>query len=261
MVTIFIVFFIALVALVIGLKFLLDGYAEKQANVAVANDLVKKHEHSDLNKYSRLFFNLGLVFTLAFVILAFNHKKYHQLDLLDLGKVEDDFDDIMEIPLTKHLPPPPPKVQLPKIIEIPDEEEIQEEIKVELDVEFNEETIIEDIVFEESPEEKVEEILLFVEDQPEFEGGMAAFYKFVSDNMDYPSQARRMGIEGKVYVQFVVEKDGTVAQVKAVKGIGAGCDEEAERVLRASPKFKPGRQRGRAVSVRMVIPIIFKLSH
>ena len=79
--------------------------------------------------------------------------------------------------------------------------------------------------------------------------------------MKYPSQARRMGIEGRVFVQFVVDKDGTVTEVKSVKGIGAGCDEEAERVLRMSPKFKPGKQRGRSVKVRMVLPIIFRLNN
>jgi protein TonB len=68
-----------------------------------------------------------------------------------------------------------------------------------------------------------------------------------------------MGIEGKVYVQFVVDKDGTLTDIKALKGIGAGCDEEAVRVIGGSPKWKPGKQRGRPVKVRMVLPIIFKL--
>ena len=117
----------------------------------------------------------------------------------------------MEIPPTEQPPPPPPKVQLPEIIEVPDEEEIEEEIEVELDVEVTEETVIEDIVFQDAPEEEsVDEVFTIVEDQPEFPGGMSAFFKYVSDNMVYPSQARRMGIEGRVYVQFVVDKDGKV---------------------------------------------------
>jgi protein TonB len=68
-----------------------------------------------------------------------------------------------------------------------------------------------------------------------------------------------MGVEGKVFVQFVVDKDGTLTDIKAVKGIGAGCDEEAVRVLKAAPKWKPGKQRGRPVKVRMILPITFKL--
>ena len=116
-------------------------------------------------------------------------------------------------------------------------------------------------MFEEAPEEEVDEVFTIVEDQPAFPGGNAAFYKFVASNMTYPAQARRMGIEGRVFVQFVVDKDGSVTEVKAVKGIGAGCDREAERVLNSSPKWTPGKQRGRSVKVRMVLPIIFKLNN
>ena len=223
---------------------------------------LKKNPKYDLQKQSGMLLNLGLSISLLLVIVAFEWRSYDDTGLLDLGQVQDDFEDIMEIPPTEQPPPPPPKVQLPEIIEVPDEEEIEEEIEVELDVEVTEETVVEDIVFEEAPEEEeVDEVFTIVEDQPQFPGGMPAFYKFVGDNMKYPAQARRMGIEGRVFVQFVVDKDGTVTEVKAVKGIGAGCDEEAERVLRKSPKFKPGKQRGRAVKVRMVLPIIFKLNN
>ena len=222
----------------------------------------KKNPNVDLTRKSGLFMNIGFTVSLLLVILAFEWRTYDDSGLVDLGQVTDDFEDIMEIPPTEQPPPPPPKIQLPQIIEVPDEEEIEEDIEVGLDVEVTEETVIEEIVFEEAPEEEeIEEVFTIVENQPEFPGGMAAFYKYVGDNMDYPSQARRMGIEGRVYVQFVVDKDGTVTEVKAVKGIGAGCDEEAERVLRQAPKFKPGKQRGRAVKVRMVLPIIFKLSN
>ena len=77
--------------------------------------------------------------------------------------------------------------------------------------------------------------------------------------MEYPAQARRMGVEGKVFVQFVVDKDGSLTDVKAVKGIGAGCDEEAVEIVKSAPKWKPGKQRGKAVRVRMIIPITFRL--
>lgn len=125
---------------------------------------------------------------------------------------------------------------------------------------MTEETVIEEVVFEEAPEEEeVDEIFTIVEDQPAPDGGMAAFYQFVQKKLKYPAQARRMGIEGKVFVQFVVDKDGTLTEVKAVKGIGAGCDEEAVRVIEGAPKWKPGKQRGRSVKVRMILPITFKL--
>jgi len=77
--------------------------------------------------------------------------------------------------------------------------------------------------------------------------------------MRYPVQARRMGIEGRVFVQFVVQKDGSLQEIQVIKGIGAGCDEEAVRVIKKSKNWKPGKQRGRAVKVRMIIPIVFRL--
>lgn len=220
----------------------------------------KKNPKADLNKKTGLFLNIGLVVSLLLVITAFEWRFYDDGELMDLGQVSDEFEDVMEIPPTEQPPPPPPKIQQPEIIEVPDEEEIEEEIEVDLDVEITEETVVEDIVFDEPVEEEVaEEIFTIVEDQPAPKGGMAAFYEYVGKKLKYPAQARRMGIEGKVFVEFVVDKDGTITNVKAIKGIGAGCDEEATRVIQASPKWNPGKQRGRPVKVRMILPITFKL--
>jgi protein TonB len=220
----------------------------------------KKNPKADLNKKTGLFLNIGLVVSLLLVITAFEWRFYDDGELMDLGQVSDEFEDVMEIPPTEQPPPPPPKIQQPEIIEVPDEEEIEEEIEVDLDVEITEETVVEDIVFDEPVEEEVaEEIFTIVEDQPAPKGGMAAFYEYVGKKLKYPAQARRMGIEGKVFVEFVVDKDGTITNVKAIKGIGAGCDEEAIRVIQASPKWNPGKQRGRPVKVRMILPITFKL--
>ncbi len=221
----------------------------------------KKNPNADVHRRQTMFMFVGLSISLLMVILAFEWPNSGQGDIMDLGTVNDDFEDIMDIPPTTQPPPPPPKVQIPEFEEIPDEEEIEDELDIVIDVEVTEQTIVEDIVFDEQPEdEKVDEIFTIVEDQPEFPGGIQAFYKFVSDKIKYPSQAKRMGIEGRVFVQFVVDKDGTVTNVEAVKGIGAGCDEEAVRVMKSVPRFKPGKQRGRPVRVRMVLPIMFKLS-
>lgn len=222
---------------------------------------LKKNPEKDLDKKSGMFLNIGLAVSLLLVITAFEWRFYDEGSLVDLGTLDDDFEDIMEIPPTEQPPPPPPKIQLPQIIEIPDEEEIEEEIEVDLDVEITEETVIEDIVFDDAPEEEVaDEIFDIVEDQPTPPGGMGAFYKYVGKSIKYPNQARRMGIEGRVFVQFIVDKTGQLTNVKAIKGIGAGCDEEAVRILKGAPKWKPGKQRGRPVKVRMILPITFKLS-
>jgi len=222
---------------------------------------IKKTPEADLNKKSGLFLNIGLVMSLLIVISAFEWKFYDDGDLVDLGQVRDDFEEMLEIPPTEQPPPPPPKIQQPEIIEVPDEEEIEEEIEVDLDVEITEDTAIDDIITEEAPEEEdVDQVFNIVEQQAEFKGGMQKFYEYVGKKMKYPASARRMGIEGKVYVQFVVERDGSITDVQAIRGIGAGCDEEAMKVIRESPKWNPGKQRGRAVRVRRVIPITFRLN-
>lgn len=98
-----------------------------------------------------------------------------------------------------------------------------------------------------------------VEIFPEFEGGMTGFYQYLGDHLSYPKQARKLGVEGKVFVQFIVSKTGDVVDVQIVKGIGSGCDEEAMRAVNHSPKWSAGRVKGKPVHVRLVVPIIFNL--
>jgi periplasmic protein TonB len=99
----------------------------------------------------------------------------------------------------------------------------------------------------------------FVEEMPEFPGGDAARIKFFSENVKYPQVAREIGVQGPVYLTFVVEKDGSISNIKLLRGIGAGCDEEAERVITLMPKWKPGRQNGKEVRVQFNMPISFIL--
>lgn len=108
-------------------------------------------------------------------------------------------------------------------------------------------------------EQSQREIFEVVEEQPTFKGGMDAFYKYVMSEIRYPLSARQNGIEGQVDLQFVIERDGSISNVKTTNGIGAGCDEEAIRVLKSVANFTPGSQRGRTVRVQMAMPIIFKL--
>ena len=185
----------------------------------------KKTESADLTKKTVLYFNIGLVITMAIIVFAFENKSYEDSAIASLGTVTDDFEDLLDIPPTEQPPPPPPKIQQPEIIEVPDEEEIEEEIEIDLDVEITEEEVIEEIEFVEEEEEEADVIFLIVEESATPDGGMSAFYKYVQKKMKYPSQARRMGIEGRVFVEFVVDKDGTLISVKAIKGIGAGCDD------------------------------------
>lgn len=124
----------------------------------------------------------------------------------------------------------------------------------------------EEIPFEYSGEDKsapmdadTDQVFQVVEVDPEFPGGMEALIKYLSENIKYPEQAKKDKIQGKVYISFVVEKDGSVADAKVLRGIGGGCDEEALRVVNAMPKWEPGKLQGTPVRVQFNLPIVFKL--
>ena len=104
-----------------------------------------------------------------------------------------------------------------------------------------------------------EEVFGIVEDMPCFRGGDVKLMEYLKKNLNYPQEAIDAGVEGKVFVEFCIEKDGTVCDAKVLRGIGYGCDEEALRVVGLMPKWKPGKQRGRAIRVRYTLPINFKL--
>ena len=99
-----------------------------------------------------------------------------------------------------------------------------------------------------------------VETPPTPSGGMAAWNNYLSENLKYPAQAKEMGVEGTVIAVFVINTDGSITDVELLRGIGAGCDEEAVRVIQNAPNWEPGKQRGQAVRTRMRLPIRFKLS-
>jgi protein TonB len=111
----------------------------------------------------------------------------------------------------------------------------------------------------EQPKPKEPEIFTVVEQNPEFPDGQAALMKYLAANIKYPTLARENNISGKVILQFVVDEDGGISDIKAARGIGGGCDEEAIRVVKSMPKWKPGKQRGRPVKVRFTLPVSFKL--
>jgi protein TonB len=171
--------------------------------------------------------------------------------------------------------PPPPQIQLPKLQKVIKfvppkvvKEEVVEEVPTIEEIKQNEVAAVEvegptEVVFEEPVEEVVvddNQIFTVVEQQPEFQGGYEAMMNFIKKNMRYPASARRMGVDGTVYVQFVVGKDGAITEVKTIRGISADCDKEAERVVNMMPPWKPGRQNGKPVFVRFVLPIRFKLN-
>ncbi|OJJ19132.1 hypothetical protein BKI52_20160 [marine bacterium AO1-C] len=154
------------------------------------------------------------------------------------------------------LAPPLPVIKSPNVIEIPDEEEIVDEIEVDLEVELEEE-----VVPPPPPivEEKEEEIFMITEKQAEFPGGRANLYKYIQQNLKYPPKARQMAIEGKVYVELIIGKDGSIVSIRVVRGLSKDCDQEAIRVMKKMPKWTPATVRGRRVKQKITVPIVFKL--
>lgn len=216
----------------------------------------KKTSPFNLESKRGLHLSIGLVISVAIVTLAFEWKSYERGPIVDLGTQEIVFDEIKEIPRSIH---EPPKV-LPEIVEIPNEEEPDIDLDFTLDIDIDEKTAIAEYVPAEIPEEAPDNTpFLFVEEDPAPADGMKSFYTYLSKNLNYPQKAIRNNIEGKVYVQFVVNTDGSLTDLKVLKGISPECNQEAMRVLANAPNWKPGKQRGRAVRVQMSMPIVFSL--
>lgn len=219
----------------------------------------KKNPKLDYTKKYGLLFNMGLALSLTLVISAFELRFAEDVSEVDL-KYDFFAEETELIQITEQKPPPKPQHKQIKIIEVDDDEIIDiDDLDISLDI--IEVDKIEDIsdLFVEDKKEEAEEIVVFAEKMPSFKGGQQAFYRFVSKNLKYPVQARRMGIEGKVFVHFVVDKDGSLNDIKIVRGIGAGCDEEVLRIIQKCPVWNPGKQRGNPVRVRMMLPITFRL--
>jgi protein TonB len=102
--------------------------------------------------------------------------------------------------------------------------------------------------------------MVIVQEMPVFSGGEDEMYKYLAANIKYPQEARELGIQGKVYIEFVIEPDGSVSHVTVKRGIGSGCDEEAARVVSSMPKWNPGKQNGQAVRVLLTLPVKFVLN-
>lgn len=218
----------------------------------------KKNPKYDLERKRGMFLNIGFVVALALVISAFEWRV--EETAVTISPTDIDNEELIDIIATIHEPPPPKPKVIPEIIEeLPEDAEEDDDLVDLIDNDFIEDDIIPEVPIPEDEPEEIEGIHVVVEDQPEPANGIQGFYKFISKNLKYPKNAKRLGIEGKVFVQFVVDKDGSLTDIQAMKGIGGGCDEEAVRVFKKAAKWKPGRQRGRPVKVRMIMPIVFQL--
>ena len=209
-----------------------------------------------------MFIQIGMVISLIVAWLAFEHKSYdkREIDPSLLRTAEVVEEELVEI--TKQEEQKPQPVEVPK--QTTQLEIVQDDVEVE-DIEINAEVdqteVIEEYVAPEVEEEEVveQEIFQIVEEMPAYPGGDQKMMEYIAKNIKYPQIARESGIQGRVFVGFVVEPDGSVSNVKIMRGIGGGCDEEAMRVVKSMPKWKPGKQRGKPVRVSYTLPVNFKL--
>ena len=268
--TIFVLLPITVIAASMVFKLIMDGNAKKVlagAPVANASDTSKKYAIADIYQHSPIAAGVGLSLTVLTMIAVFEFPTFEEQALVDLGVGTNADEEQLEIPPeTEQKPPPPPVIQQPEIIEVPDEEEIEEDIKVELDAESDENSVIEEQVEFDlgevdapPPAEDVNKVFTFVEDGAAFPGGEPEMQKFIKKNFRYPRAARRLGVEGRVFISFVVERDGSITDVTVARGVHELLDNEAKRVVEAMPHWKPGKQRGKPVRLRMTVPIVARL--
>ena len=224
---------------------------------------LKKTPKADLENKRNIFVQLGLVISLGIVFTAFNIndsvKSADTLGELTVQAIEDEV-----IPITRQeTPPPPPPPPPPKVVEIltiiDDDVELDEEFEFE-STEADDATIIDAVpVITEEESEEDTEVFVIVEDMPEFPGGELALRQWISNNVKYPVIAAENGVQGKVYVTFVVDRDGSVTNARIARGVDPSLDQEALRVVNNLPKWKPGKQRGKPVRVSYTVPINFQL--
>jgi len=225
----------------------------------------EKSDKANLENKIVVFREIGLVITLAILLVAFGWKSREKEGLEFTFTSEENIpEEMVEITQQKKPPPPPKLLKQTTLIEIV-ENEIEVEEDIIIDVEADQETEIEVYIaepildFEEEDIAEEEQVFVIVESMPSFPGGEVARIKYLNKNIKYPNLSRESGIQGRVFLTFVVEKDGSISNVKILRGIGGGCDEEAIRVIQNMPKWIPGKQRNIPVRVQFNMPIRFVL--
>lgn len=224
---------------------------------------IKKSQKASLEDKKFTYLLLGFVFVLSLCYVALEWTE-HEITVHEVIDEEFLIEEEVEIQqTTQEMTPPPPPAPVQEIEVLNVVEDDKEVARVEInteddkDVEVIINAPVEQVIEE---EEKEDEIFVVVENMPEFPGGQAALFKFLSENVKYPVIAQENGIQGRVICQFTVNKDGSIVDVEVVRSGGdASLDKEAVRVIKSMPKWKPGMQRGKPVRVKYTVPVNFKL--
>ena len=224
----------------------------------------KKTPKANLESKRPTWLLVGYVVVLAFMFVAFEWTRDIKIDTS--GRiVENVFEQDMEIPLTRQpevAPPPPPQVTpINDVLTIIDDDDTAEETNFATSEETGEDIVIKHIPVTVDEEVVVEDdIFVIVEENPQFpDGGTAGLLQYLGKNIKYPTIPQENGTQGRVTVQFVVNKDGSIVDVKVIRGVDPYLDKEAVRVISTMPKWIPGKQRGVPVRCKFTVPVTFKL--
>ncbi|HET6558805.1 MAG TPA: energy transducer TonB [Prolixibacteraceae bacterium] len=225
---------------------------------------LKKSPKANLENKRKLFFEFGLVVAILICLLGFEMssgvKETKTFGTLDGQYVEDQIIPLVPVEEKQPTPPPPPRL-VDLLVIVDNNTEITEELDI-VDSEADANTVINaamQLYQKKEPEDEDVSIFLVPEQMPEFPGGNAALLHYLSQNVKYPAIAADNGVYGKVSVNFVVNKDGSVSDAKIIRGVDPSLDKEALRVVYSMPKWKPGLQGGKPVRVSFTVPINFVL--
>jgi len=226
---------------------------------------LKKSDKANIDKYRGLFLEIGFLFALGISLVAFEWKMAPKAEKQDEGPVQALVEEEM-IQVTRQDEPPPPPPEPPKVTDILDivADDVRVDTNIDINIEADEFTVIQPVEFVAAVIDEEEEEVLFaiVEEKPLFNGkdADAGFREWVNSKISYPPVAQENGISGRVILEFSIGRDGEVTDVKLLRGVDPLLDNEALRVVRMSPKWTPGMQRGKPVKVKYQFPFVFRLN-
>jgi len=224
----------------------------------------KKSNRADLETKKGIFLQVGLVIALGLSLAAFEWKTPVKEFIVPVTSWESVPEDLfIKNTIIEDQKPAPKPVVAPMIKIVDNNTTITEDLTInnEISPEDIQPEYVTTFQVQLEDEKPVEEETPFiiVEHMPEFPGGISAMHEFLAKNIEFPKAAAETGIQGTVYLYFIVEKDGSISSIKTLRGIGGGCNQEAERVISKMPKWTPGSQRGKPVRVSFNIPVVFDL--
>lgn len=225
---------------------------------------IKKSQKADLERKKPIYLQVGLVLALSLALFSFEYKSYDKVENEATSVTQADVIEEVVMQTKQEVKPetPPPAQAQTTLLNI-----VDNNVKVDNDIEIdaedagdkNQETY-QEVAQEGTKEVEEAEVFSVVEESPGYPGGDEARMKYLKENLKYPQLARESGIDGTVYIEFIVERDGSISKPVIKRDIGGGCGDEALKVVKAMPKWSPGKQRGKPVRTQFVLPIKFILN-